>query len=112
MTVEQKYKMLILYRLKCPYNGLVMHKHHVVPKCMKPKKNALVQLSLEEHTVAHYWFWKIICKRKIKSYEDYMYAAFNGLRSQWFTSRYKCTKEKEWNKFEAKFVHNLKISYI
>ena len=101
--------MLVKYRLSNPYSGSDMHKHHVVPRCLKPTKNIVVKLSLQEHTIAHWWLIKICNKRnKFKKNKNELRCAFIGLRNKWFKSRYKCTLEKEWLQYERDFCKKLK----
>ena len=109
MTSKEKYKLLVKCRLKNPYNGKGKHKHHAIPRCLKPKVNIVLSLSLEEHTIAHYWLMKMSHKPKTKKY---MYAAFNGLRNQWFKgNKNRLTKEKQWKKFETNYLQNLIDEY-
>ena len=36
-----------------------------------------------------------------------MYAAYKGLRNKWIAARYRCLRDKEFNRFESNFSKNI-----
>lgn len=106
MTSGEKYKILITYRIK---NRLEKgHKHHIIPQCLNSSKKDIVILSIEEHTLAHFWLSKHFNKvPSLKQYSKSMYVAYKGLRNKWIAARYKCLRDKEFNRFESNFSKNI-----
>lgn len=105
MTAEEKYKALIKYRSKHKLEK--GHKHHIIPRCMNPPRNKCIILTLQEHTLAHYWLMQWFKKvPKYKKYIDSMSSAFKGLRNQWIYSicRWRFKADEVYRRFEANYV--------
>lgn len=105
MTSREKYLMLVKLRLTKPSAAAETHLHHVVPQSMNPEKNILVKLSVQEHTLAHYWLWKHFRSgnKNLKVYAQGMFAAYKGLRDTWFDRayyRYRFQVDKAFTEYE------------
>jgi hypothetical protein len=80
MKELEEYHKMIRKRLADPYQGEDVHRHHVVPRCMKSARNKTVRLSPKEHAYAHWLLWRISrTSPKLKPYEEYLRAAYYGL---------------------------------
>lgn len=87
-TALDKYKMLVKFRLAEPFTGNGAHEHHVIPQCIK-KSSLTVRLSVQEHTLAHYWLYKHFSRmKKTRQYAEYMKSAYIGLRNSWLDHTY------------------------
>lgn len=105
MTSKEKYRMLVLWRLENKiYDG---HLHHIIPKCFHKKDNRTVMLTLEEHTLAHYWLWHA-CPLSMPDERKNMRAAYIGLRNQWFHSRYRFRRDADFKRLADRWEKKLK----
>ena len=116
MTAREKYLALMKLRRAKPSEAGEIHEHHVVPVCMNPEKNTTVRLSVQEHTLAHYWLWKWFRsgKKRGRTYAKGMFAAYKGLRDTWFGReyyRYLSQKDKAFAKYEKNAVAQIQNEY-
>ena len=113
LTALDKYRLLMNYRLTTPFTDSGAHEHHVIPQCIK-KSSVTVRLSVQEHTLAHYWLYKHFSrKKKTRQYAEYMRAAYIGLRNSWFGHNYVrwlFQRDKAWKQYEKEAVKKLKSS--
>ena len=65
---KDKYARLMKYRHSICIlpEDVDFHLHHIVPKFMMPKKNALIKLTPKEHCLAHYYLWRGFVESKNK----------------------------------------------
>lgn len=116
MTAREKYLELMKLRQTKPSDAGEVHEHHIVPVCMNPEKNATVKLSVQEHTLAHYWLWKWFRsgRKKTRAYAQGMFAAYKGLRDTWFGRghyRYLFQKDKAFAKYEKSAAAQIQKEY-
>lgn len=105
MTAREKYLVLMKLRQAKPSGADEIHRHHVIPKSMNQEKNMTVNLSVQEHTLAHYWLWKWFRggRKKLRFHAQGMFAAYKGLRDTWFGHeyyRYVFQKDKAFAEYE------------
>ena len=79
---KDKYASLMKYRnsiCKLPEDA-EFHRHHVLPKFLKPKRNMVVKLTPKEHCIAHYYLWKGSVESKNESEKTirYLSTAYKG----------------------------------
>ena len=83
MTKEFKIKYFNLINYRMSINPLPQneeyHKHHIIPKFLKPKKNKLVRLTPQEHCLAHYYLYNGYKNNRNKKFVNYLYSAYKGL---------------------------------
>lgn len=116
MTAREKYSVLMKLREAKPSSAGEIHEHHIIPRSMNPERNATVKLSVEEHTLAHYWLWKWfrVGKTVLRFHAKGMFAAYKGLRDTWFGReyyRYGFQKDKAFAKYEKYAVARIQNEY-
>lgn len=116
MKAKEKYLALVKLRQAKPSVAGEIHRHHVVPVCMGPERNATVRLSVQEHTLAHYWLWKWFRtgRKRVRAYAQGMFAAYKGLRDTWFGReycRYPFQKDKAFAKYAREALARIQSEY-
>ena len=116
MTAREKYLTLVKLRLAKPSGAQETHLHHVVPQCMNTGNSLRVRLSAQEHTLAHYWLWKMFRsgKKRLRAYAQGMFAAYKGLRDTWFGPgywRYRFQIDKAFAKYEKNALAKIQTEF-